>query len=68
MWEESVKVSDGGRADIKEAFVQAFSSSCVRIRAREQWTLRTLRGEIECLRCRTLSSRLSALNFFIFYH
>lgn len=37
---------DGGRADIKEAFVQASSSSCVRIRAREQWTLRTLKGEL----------------------
>lgn len=58
---------DGGQADIKEAFVRASSSSSVRIRAREQWTLRTLRGGIECLHCRTLSSRLSALNFFIFF-
>lgn len=66
MQEERLKASDGGRADIKEAFVQASSSTCMRIRAREQRTLRTLRGGIECLRCRTLSSRLSALNFFIF--
>ena len=61
------RASDRGRADIKEAFVEASSSRRARIRAREQRTLRTLRGGIECLRCRTLSSRLSALNFFSFF-
>lgn len=61
------RASDGGRADIKEAFVEASSSHRARIRAGERRTLRTLRGGIECLRCRTLSSRLSALNFFSFF-
>lgn len=37
---------DGRRRDIKEAFVEASSSSCTRIRAGEQWTLRTLKWEL----------------------
>ena len=61
------RASDRGRADIKEAFVEASPSHRARIRAGERRTLRTLRGGIECLRCRTLSSRLSALNFFSFF-
>lgn len=41
--QDVVKYGEGGTADIKETFVHASPSSCMRIRAREQWTLRTLR-------------------------
>lgn len=54
---------DGGRADIKEVFVQASSR---RIRAREQWTLRTLKGELNAYGAELYLQGSLPSTFFIF--
>lgn len=59
---DNIKLSKKGRLD---SLLLKSPSLCVQIRARAM-DLKDLEKGIGCLRCRTLSSRLSALNFFIF--